>query len=336
MVRLNVALLTDERAGHIRLAEGLVAAVERLRPVTVSRLRARRPRYAGGPLAIATNAGVPSALILSRVFGLSVDDIATPDIVVSAGAETLAANVALARHFQRPNLFYGSLRSFRAADFRVVLTSYARQARAANQIVALKPQPHDPDLAHPLDLPWRDAGPTAALILGGPVRGCAWRDAEWTKLLDLTTGHAGASPLQWIIANSRRTPAPVSDAAMDLAQQNPARIVFVDVRRSDASLAGVLAAADYAVVTADSSSMVSEAIWMRRPVVAVTPADVSHRPDEAAYRQWLADQSWMTEVAVADLDQARLRDHCQTLRPIERNPLDALATTLKPWLSDLW
>jgi hypothetical protein len=329
-------MLTDERPGHTRLAEGMIAAVDRLRPVEVTRLRARRPRYAGGPLALAINVGLPPSLILSQVFGLPVDDLPTPDLVVSAGAETLAANVALARHVQRPNLFYGSLRSFRAADFRVVFTSYARQARAANQIVALKPQPHDPDRAQPLDLPWPEAGPTAALILGGPVRGCAWQDAEWTKLLDLTIASTAAPSLRWIIANSRRTPASVSDAALVRARQNSARVAFVDVRTSDASLAGVLAAADFAVVTADSSSMVSEAIWMRRPVLAATPAALRHRPDEAAYRAWLASEGWMIEADVAGLDAGRMVTIIRSLRAMTENPLDALSEILRTRLPELF
>ena len=174
MQPLRILLLSDTRPGHYRLSEGIAAAVARLWPVDVCRVETRRPRWLGEPLALATNLGVPPAVLLRRVFGVEPTSLLPADLIISAGSETLAANVALARLGHVPNIFYGSLRRFQPGDFTLALSSYRRAGMAANQLVALKPSALDPDVAVPLAWPepheaGRPRRAINALILGGPA-----------------------------------------------------------------------------------------------------------------------------------------------------------------------
>jgi uncharacterized protein len=123
---LKVLLLSDGRPGHFRLAEGIVAAVGRRRSVAVEQLHCRRGRWPGRVLAALSNANRFDVPILQTVYGLVPPLPGAYDLVVSAGAETLAANIACARFAGADNIFYGSLRAFKPSSFSLVLTSYAR------------------------------------------------------------------------------------------------------------------------------------------------------------------------------------------------------------------
>lgn len=334
MIPARIIVLSDGRPGHFRLSEGLVAAIARLRPVEVDTVVTRRPRWLGGPLALATNAQASADLVLRRVFGIDGRALLPADVIVSAGAETLAANIALARLGAVPNIFYGSLRRFRASDFTLALTSYRRASMPANQLVTLKPAAFDPDAMRAANA--LDGARTIALILGGSAPRCTWAERDWQSLYQLVDA-GRANDRRWLIANSRRTPDAASDRFRDIATQHPGQISFLDVRQpAAASLAGVLAEAGSVVVTADSSSMISEAIWARRPVVAVMPHGGTFTSDEGAYRTWLAEQGWAATIGSATLTLDTLDRITAQLIPRADNPQAALADLIAKHMPNLF
>lgn len=325
MTPTRILVLSDGRPGHFNLSEGIALAVGRLRPVEVVRLGVRRGRWPGPVLAAATNLGLPPGAVLQRVYGLDPATLPAADVVVSAGAETLAANVAAARLLGIPNIFYGSLRQFRPADFALALTSYAHHVRHARQAAALKPAAFDPDTLAPG--PRDDRLRTLGLVVGGTAGGFDYRLEDWQRLVALVSEIARRGSASFVMSNSRRTPAEASDLFAGLAAARPDVIArFIDVRQtSPAPLSSLLAEAEAVLVTADSSSMVSEAIWARRPVLALMPGHARLGDDEQAYRDWLAAQGWMATADLDTLDAATALERLSALTPIRENPLDALA-----------
>src|SRR5262245_25208790 len=98
MAPFKVLLISDGRPGHFRLSEGVAAALARLRPVEERRLQVRRrrllpPRVLEGLL----KSGLPAGQILQVGYGVDPRRLPKSDVVVSAGGDTLAANVAAAR-----------------------------------------------------------------------------------------------------------------------------------------------------------------------------------------------------------------------------------------------
>jgi hypothetical protein len=110
-------LLTDGRPGHANLSKGIVLAAQRMATVTVTEVMAQRGRWPGGVVAAWSNSGLSPAGLLRRVYGIDVATLPPAKLVVSAGAETLGANVACARLLAAANIFYGSLRAFDPASF---------------------------------------------------------------------------------------------------------------------------------------------------------------------------------------------------------------------------
>jgi hypothetical protein len=103
----------------------------------------------------------------------------------------------------------------------------------------------------------------------------------------------------------------------------------IDVRRTGTgTLERLFAASDAVVCTADSSSMLSEAVWARRPVLAVAPAAMTLPADEQGYRCYLEANGWARMLPIAELTPERALAGLATLRPLTENPLDRLGRVL--------
>lgn len=328
----RVLILSDGRPGHFNLSEGVAAAVERIRPAATTRREVRRGRWPGAALAALASGRFPAGAMLKAVYGIAPDDLPACDLIVSAGAETLAANVWLARARSVPNVFYGSLRLFRPTDFSLVLTSYARNARRPRHALALKPSRIDPDSFGAAPHLAQQTPLTLGLLIGGDAGPIRYAPDDWQRLLDLLAAPSPASlPIRWLVANSRRTPDWISDEIARRTTRAAAPIgAFLDVRSAGpGTLPQILTASAAMLCTADSSSMLSECIWARRPTLALAPGSCSLTPDEADYRAWLQDSGWTATVPLAGLTPARAIAALGGLQPTSGNPQLELAQLLR-------
>jgi mitochondrial fission protein ELM1 len=321
-----VLLLSDGIPGHFRQSEGVVAAIARQRPVTLHRLDLPPPSALGR---VALN------LVAPRVPALFPDPVlfagrALPprpvDLVVSAGGRTLAANVRAARIYGCPNLFSGSPRRFGYGAFARVLQIYPRPDPPPSCRLVLKPSPVDPDGAPPPRplAAASDADPARiAVLVGGPVPHADFAEADWRALADLLRATARAAPVRFVLSTSRRTP----DAALDHlgpVARDPAVVgEWIDWRTAGPGSIGRALAADAVAVTADSMSMISEAVAMRRPTVVLDPAVRTASRDDAALDPLLAAGA-ARRLALAAAGPADLLAALAATTPMPGNPLDAL------------
>lgn len=340
MPPLRILLVSDGRPGHYHLAEGIVAAAARLRTVELRRLEVRRPAWMPGRvLSAMLNAGLPPEQILSRIYAVAASGLPDSDLVVSAGGDTLAANISVARILRAPNIFYGSLRRFKPEDFALVLTSYARNASRQNSAMTLKPSKLDPDeLGQPTVRAASDTPSVIGMLVGGDAGGFTYSSADWDRLVTLIEELNRHYGTRCIVSNSRRTDERASERIAQLAALHDGPILdFIDVRQAGAgTLASLFARSDAVVVTADSSSMVSEAVWTRRPVVTLSPEIAQFTPDERSYRDYLAHEGWCRELALREATPMRLMESFAQVQPLAINPLDHLAALLKQRLPQLF
>lgn len=337
MAPLRILILSDGRPGHFNLSEGIAAAIERLGPAETSRLEIRRGRWPGALLASLTRARLPAPAMLTAVYGVRERDVAPSDVIVSAGAETLAASVWLARARGVPNIFYGSLRLFEPLDFALVLTSYAANAERPRHALALKPSRLDPDTL-PLvpDLAGTKA-PTLGLLIGGDAGPIRYTQADWNQLVMLIRNTAAQHGVRWLLANSRRTPAAVSDKLAQLAAAPGTHIAdFLDVRTAGpGTLPALLARCHGVLCTADSSSMLSECVWIRRPTLALTPANFTLDNNEQSYRDWLIRSGWCAQLPLSQSAPDVVVNALRAVQPLRENPLDRISALLNRRLSGL-
>src|SRR5262245_28455332 len=92
---LTALLISDGKPGHYRQAEGVIAAIARLGPVKTVRWEVRRRFLVPArTLQQLVNLGLSPTAILRIGYGARARDLPAARLVVSAGGETLAANVA--------------------------------------------------------------------------------------------------------------------------------------------------------------------------------------------------------------------------------------------------
>jgi hypothetical protein len=135
---LKVIFLADTRPGHYHLTQGVIAAIQRVRPVEVTRIEVKRKWI------------VPTRWLRRRIDAKSffppcmlrmayrIDAYALPkaDIVISAGGETQMPNICVSRFLNIPSIFCGSLlRGLEPQNFSLIISSYARDASSDRHIV---------------------------------------------------------------------------------------------------------------------------------------------------------------------------------------------------------
>lgn len=340
---LRVLLLSDGRPGHYHLADGVVAALERLRATNVER-REIAQRWAVPARLLRALAGrrqVSPGSVLQLGYGLAPDDLPEADLVISAGGETLAANVAAARLLGAQNIFCGSLRNVAPESFSLVVTSYERFAHVPRHIVTVKPSPIDPDaLGRPQTVPrfGSDRPPRlAGLLIGGDSGLFTYTDEEWHRLTAFVRAVSEAWGTRWLISTSRRTAPKVADAFKVLAAAGDFIDTFIDFRSAGAGTLGeILSRADVVVCTEDSSTMISEAVCARLPVIGVAPARHAFKAEEAEYRKQMQAHNWCRFLAIEHLSLERLGASLAAIQPLEENHLDVLAGLIRDRLPTLF
>jgi len=341
---LKVIFLADTRPGHYHLAQGVIAALQRLRPVEVTRVPVER-RWIVPTRWLRRRIGsenfVPPRM-LRMAYRIDAEALPRADLVISAGGETQMPNICVTRLLGVPNIYCGSLlRGLRPENFSLVISSYDRDAGSPRHLVTLKPSSIDPEaLGRPASIP--RYGPAhkprlAGLLVGGNAGPFRYRRGEWQRLLAFIEEVSAAWGTRWLVSTSRRTPATVADRIAKLALNDEVVARFIDYRTAGpGTLPEIFARAEVIVCTEDSSTMISEAVSSRLPVVGVAPAAHRFTDEEQAYRAMLIDKNWCRVLPIAALTPDSFAAALSQIEPLATNPLDALAATLKERLPELF
>jgi uncharacterized protein len=341
---LRVVFLADTRPGHYHIAQGVIAALERLRPVEVTRIEVQRKwivptRWLRARINAKT---FYPPRMLRMAYRIDADTLPEADLVVSAGGETHMPNICVTRLLDVPNIFCGSLlRGLEAENFSLIISSYDRDATSPRHLVVLKPSSIDPEqLGRPEVVPRYGPGrhpETVGLLIGGKAGRFHYKRKEWEKLLSFARDVSKAWGTRWLISTSRRTPDKVADRIAELARDESVVAKFIDFRTAGpGTLPEIFGSADAIVCTEDSSSMISEAVSARLPVVGVAPKRHRFNADEKAYRDFLMKNNWSRVLQIGDLSPESFAQALSEIEPIQENPLDALAAKLKERLPQLF
>jgi uncharacterized protein len=340
---LEIILLADTRPGHYHLAQGVIAAIERLRPVEVTRIAVER-KWIVPTRWLRRRIGAKSFFpprMLRMAYRIDAYALPKADLVVSAGGETQMPNICVTRFLDVPSIFCGSLlRGLGPENFSLIISSYDRDATSPRHMVVLKPSAIDPDkLGRPkivLRYGPDNTPKRAGLLIGGNAGPFRYRREEWVRLLEFARNVAKAWGTRWLISTSRRTPDFVADRIAELARDESVVAKFIDYRTAGpGTLPEVFSQAEIIVCTEDSSTMISEAVSARLPVVGVAPTAHRFTDEEQHYRDFLIANNWCRVLPLAELDPSSLARALSAIEPIKENPLDLLAAKLKARLPEL-
>jgi len=333
--RLNVLIVSDGVPGHVSQARGLVRWLEtRFRTRAVEHrvdLRARPlARLVLPPLLRHETGG----LAAYRLFHGEPPRLEAPaDVVVSAGGNTAFANVLLARHLRRPNVFLGSRRRLPGRCFTAHLTLEPTND-ASNIVMTVAPSP-----STGAEMATRGCSFVARhgmaderlwlMACGGDGAGKTYRPTHWRTLGDWMNDLAARHGVRWLITTSRRTGRAAEDALRAaLAPDHVAYAVWWS-RREERILGDLMGAAERLFVTVDSMSMISECVAAAKPLILV------HTGDGAPNRRYQDALAKYQRLGLCGNHEvgARLDDHLVAPPPLAElvaPQIDELARRIAP------
>ena len=129
----------------------------------------------------------------------------------------------------------------------------------------------------------------------------------------------------------------MADRIAELAKDGSSIARFIDYRAAGpGTLPEIFGKAEVIVCTEDSSTMISEAVSARLPVMGVAPAAHRFTDEEKDYRSFLMDNGWCRVLPIAALTPTAFAGALSEIETIKENPLDALAAKLKERLPALF
>ncbi len=321
MAAKTILLLSDGRPGHFRQSEAIALALGRRMETKVERLDLIKPRIVPRRLARYAARFLPPRFVLAWLYGITT--IPKADVIVSAGGNTLAANIALSKLTGARNVFTGTPRHVGGAKFALVLTPYKSQANFPNTAYALKPCALDPD-AFATPKRWPATPFRIAVFVGGPIPSADFKDADWQALAELMRTVARDHDARFILVTSRRTPDAFYAALDPIISRKDIVDKFIDHRAAGTGSIAEAYAADAIWATSDSMSMITEGVAARRPVIVLEPAVTKPFRDNEAVASLAADNR-LAVLPVRTATPEQVAAKLGTLEPMKENHLDRLA-----------
>jgi uncharacterized protein len=332
MKPIRILMLSDERPGHYRLSEGVVAAIERQRPVEVDRLIVRKRWPIPKGFVPKINRKLQPQTALKLMHGIDPHAIGRPDLIISAGAQTLGANAALAKILGVPNIFCGTTRQFATDAFSLVLTDNPSSAGPANVRVCLKPSPFDPDqLRLPQREFGRDKGTTIGVLIGGPTGTAGFDSVDWHNLTVLLSGLVETCGAKLTVVTGPRTPSEAYRLFDPVCIKFEGQLKLIDYRTTGPGTSLKALAEDIVLVTSDSMSMLTEAVLSGRPALALRPRKWSASRDDRAMAQ-LVKQNLLSICDLRSIGPMAVLAKARKLEPLVDNHLDLLSNIILPVL----
>jgi hypothetical protein len=336
-------IISEGSPGHISQSKGLVAALAKLTALEVAIVQTR-PQFKGFVrtlvrLWMGRRGKALSGKFLSRWLGCEIPAAAPhPDLIVASGGKAVFAARSLAVKFSAPLVFIGERKPYPSQWFHTVFTPSAAETGVSDVLIELIPTQVTRARVEQAAADWgeRPEGKLWAMVIGGVSPSHRYRKSDWEALAAAMNSLARREGLRWLVTTSRRTGTEVETwlcAALD-----PAAIAAAVwwAQKPERKMAAFLGAAECAVVTQDSVTMVTEAVASGRPVVVASPAETlfpraSFLP---GYFENLANRKRITRVPISDL--AAFLPATSVFEPVEVSAEAGIAAKLMrrlAWMS---
>ncbi len=269
---LKVLILSDGRLGHLNRSKGVVLALRKSFEVEEEVLELFAPSFLPKALLPRLARFLPDKVFLQRFCGIDASKCGDFDVVVSAGGKTIGANAALAKLRGFANIYVGKTRGLAPAAFAITFPPYRVRGVEIENGIDFPPVNIDPK-----DLPEPNSKiESIGFLIGGATKSCMFTDADWAELLALLRGVSQLGLGKVVVATSPRTP---EFLYADLEQLEG--IELIDYRSAGAGSAQGVFACDAIFATADSTSMLTEAVVAKRPLIGLLPAKWAEHHDYA-------------------------------------------------------
>jgi len=362
---LSVWMISDGRPGHFNQTLGVVRALEKGYDVKLIKIETRlRLGFLRPLLKLVCNSrrGWLKRLLAPLIrfsyypFVLpSVDATvaccAHPDVIISCGGQTLYLNVFLARQTKARNFFLGSLRGVHPRLFTAIISGLSMPGVPNLVELELSPGLFDAEKAAeagqaflatlesaPVFTPGESASGSQktywAMLVGGDGAGYQFENADMAALESLMLMASRRYGVRWLLTTSRRTSREHEQRLQCFAQKHPEVFAYTLFyhQKPEALVMAFLGAADKVFATEDSSSMISEAMMSRRPVMTLSPR---HSNPNENYRRFLDKHRHKHRIASLHLsgwENLNMDVAFQQFTPLQMDIDSQLLELLQPFL----
>lgn len=315
----KIILLTDGRPGHMTQSEGVARLLQRSQNLQIEWLQIRHLKKWQKKISRFLVNYVDLSSWLTRVVDLPPQaDLQNVAYIVSAGADTLLANVLLTRYLRQQdisvqNITLSSLHGIHAKHFDVVFSIDAAKANMPHYLY----YPISPNkmTARQFDIEqlkqkWQ-VNRVISLCIGANIDGIDIGSAAlWGEYIGALKQYFPQHQL--LITTSRRTPQAFEQALQDILQhvlhQQDQLFLYA---QQQVDLAELLAIADLVVLSQDSGSMISEAVMAAKKTLVIQPYDSNRHAVMQKFLQQLQQQQ---ALALWQAPQQDLEMAIQTIR----------------------
>ncbi|RLS58590.1 MAG: hypothetical protein DWH91_02085 [Planctomycetota bacterium] len=335
---LRVLILSDGRPGHFNQSKGVLRALQFHHRIETEwcelhlRSAALRPILTG---LLNYSPKVPDPARLGFFYQVDQLPHPTPDLIVSAGGNTLHANAWLARAFSCRNLFIGDPRKLGPHCFWRVLTYRERQPSPPFIHWEITPVPILPEEITAEGQRFREAealhgAPLWTLLIGGDGGGYRYQREDWEHLIAGMRRLSARHGIRWLTVTSRRSGDIVESMLATLEHDPMIARLSLYTRDRGARYRDFLGAGDRVVATEDSHMMLTEAISAGRPVLSLRPREA--RPDwtNQLFFDSYSREGYLQRAAIVELEDDQF-DWTPTDQTFQ-SPLRELGQQLSRWL----
>jgi uncharacterized protein len=328
---MQVIILKDERPGHYHQSEGVALAMSKLGDTKVERVQViprNKPILRYLRKCLVSGWITPQFCLRLAYKPHALPTISDDVLLVSAGGDTLLANVCHSKINQISNVFIGSTRGLPDSWFSAIHLIYERFRDRVPYVVTLKPNSVDPDHGDSAtSLDQGLAGRKFTLLVGGATRTYKFTAKDWERLVAFVLNTGKEWGVTWSVSTSRRTSGRLAEKLLSLSQEHPDIVTnFIDYSMAGpGSARDLMFSSDVIVCTEDSNSMLTESICARRPVVSLQPDLFDGSEDEKEYLVHLEREGWMVRVKLSGVDLNSVKSCLQSLTPMQENHLELLA-----------
>ncbi len=217
-----------------------------------------------------------------------------PKLVISAGGNTIFANISLSKPIKINNIHSGTLKHYKSDLIDKIFTVVPLEGVNNNVVLDLPPANIDQQKTTRDD-------PFYTLLIGGDGAGYSYTDSDWKQLALAVIEIANRDNISWMITTSRRTGKRVEKLLRNHLDENVIKEVVWFSSNPQKVVKRFLEEARVVFCTEDSLTMVSEAIYTHKPVITIQPQFMKPEKNDALALQKYQNKQFIIRTPITNL-----------------------------------
>ncbi len=277
----NIILISDGKAGHESVSKGILENLKEYVEINIIIINVKMRSNIFKPILkfLSNNKKFYKFFSLGLIsFFYSFDhkkiNFNDIDLIISTGGKTSFINVLLSKLYDIPNIYCSSLRGLKPELFSYIETinyndTYTNALHF--DIAPLKIKYNKEDSRLFLNKLKLDSNQKIwTILLGGPTKEYKYEENEFIDIIDKITRKAKKENAKVLLTTSRRTPKNI-ETHIEITHKNYDNLVYFVLynKKPEKTMGLFLQVSNMIFSTEDSTSMITEAIYSKKPTITI-------------------------------------------------------------------